>query len=147
VIFAWSTSEELGLVGAADLAKRLAAENHAPNYVFAVDTFVSSDSPLESQRFADARLGSGFVVRAVDNSNIVPHDLVEKILSLAHAGHISAQYGATGGGNDGSAFLAYGSTDVALGWPMRYSHSPGEVIDTRDLDALAGIIAVVAKSW
>jgi putative aminopeptidase FrvX len=147
VVFAWSTSEEIGLVGAADLAKRLAAEGHAPNYVFAVDTFVSSDSPLESERFADARLGNGFVVRAVDNSNIVPHDLVEKVLSLSRTGHIPAQYGATGGGNDGSAFLAYGSTDVALGWPMRYSHSPGEVIDTRDLDALAGIIALVAKSW
>jgi len=30
--------------------------------------------------------------------------------------------------------------DVALGWPLRYSHSPAEVIDTKDLDALG-------KSW
>ena len=147
VTFIWSTSEEIGLVGAADAAKRLAAEGHAPDYVFAVDTFVSADSPLESKRFADALLGDGFVVRAVDNSNVVPRTLVEKVISLAHSNHIAAQYGVTGGGNDGSAFLQYGSTDIALGWPLRYSHSPGEVIDTRDLDALAKIIAVVAKSW
>jgi putative aminopeptidase FrvX len=147
VTFIWSTSEEIGLVGAADAAKRLAAENQAPDYVFAVDTFVSADSPLESRRFADAQLGQGFVVRAVDNSNIVPRNLVEKVVALAKAGHIAAQYGVTGGGNDGSAFLQYGSTDVALGWPLRYSHSPGEVIDTRDLDALAKIIAAVARSW
>lgn len=147
VTFIWSTSEEIGLVGAADAAKQLAAEGHAPDYVFAVDTFVSSDSPLESKRFADAILGQGFVVRAVDNSNIVPRNLVEKVVELAKSNHISAQYGVTGGGNDGSAFLQYGSTDVALGWPLRYSHSPGEVIDTRDLDALAKIIEVVAKSW
>lgn len=147
VTFVWSTSEEIGLNGAADVAKRLGGEDRAPSYVFAVDTFVSSDSPLESKRFADAPLGKGFVVRAVDNSNIVPHDLVEKVLSLARANHIAAQYGVTGGGNDGSAFLQYGSTDVALGWPLRYSHSPGEVIDTRDLDALARIIAIVARNW
>jgi putative aminopeptidase FrvX len=147
VTFVWSTGEEIGLVGAAALAKRLTAEGHVPDYVFAVDTFVSSDSPLESKRFADAQLGKGFVVRAVDNSNIVPHDLVEKLLKLARANQIPVQYGATGGGNDGSAFVRYGSVDVALGWPLRYSHSPAEVIDTRDVDALARIVAAIARSW
>ena len=147
VTFVWSTREEIGLVGAAELAKRLYADGHIPDYVFAVDTFVSSDSPLESKRFADAVLGKGFVVRAVDNSNIVPRDLVEKLVKLARVNQISVQYGVTGGGNDGSAFTRYGSVDIAIGWPLRYSHSPGEVIDTRDLDALARIIAVVARSW
>jgi putative aminopeptidase FrvX len=147
VTFVWSTREEIGLVGAAALAKRLASEGRVPDYVFAVDTFVSSDSPLESKRFADAHLGKGFVVRAVDNSNIVPHDALEKLIQLAHANQIPVQYGVTGGGNDGSAFVRYGSVDVALGWPLRYSHSPAEVIDTRDVDALARIVAAVARSW
>lgn len=147
ITFVWSTGEELGLVGAAAVAKNMAAEGRAPDYVFAVDTFVSSDSPLESTRFADAKLGDGFVVRAVDNSNVVPRKLVEKVLTLARAQGIPAQYGVTGGGNDGSAFLRYGSTDVALGWPLRYSHSPGEVVDTRDVDALARIVAAVARQW
>lgn len=147
VTFLWSTGEELGLVGAAAAAKRMAADGQAPKFVFAVDTFVSSDSPLESKRFADAKLGGGFVVRAIDNSNIVPRGLVEKVLQIAHASGIPAQYGVTGGGNDGSAFLRYGSIDVALGWPLRYSHSPGEVIDTHDLDALAHIVAALSRSW
>jgi putative aminopeptidase FrvX len=147
VTFVWSTGEELGLVGAAAVAKTMAAEGRAPDYVFAVDTFVSSDSPLESTRFGDAKLGAGFVVRAVDNSNLVPRKLVDKVLALARAQGIAAQYGVTGGGNDGSAFLRYGSTDVALGWPLRYSHSPGEVVDTRDVDALARIVAAVARQW
>jgi putative aminopeptidase FrvX len=73
--------------------------------------------------------------------------MVEKLVSLAHAQGIPAQYGVTGGGNDGSAFLRYGSTDVALGWPLRYSHSPGEVVDTRDVDALARIVTAVARQW
>jgi putative aminopeptidase FrvX len=103
----------------------------------------------------DAKLGQGFVVRAIDNSSIVPPNLVNKLVSMARSNNVAIQYGVTGGGNygvtgggnDGSAFLQYGSTDVALGWPLRYSHSPGEVIDTRDLDALAKIIALVARSW
>jgi putative aminopeptidase len=147
ITFVFSTGEELGLVGAGAVARRLAAEGKAPDYVFAVDTFVSSDSPLESPRFADAKVGDGFVVRAVDNSNIVPRKLVEKVVSIARLNHIPVQYGVTGGGNDGSAFLRYGSIDVALGWPLRYSHSPGEVIDLRDLDALSRIVAAISRSW
>lgn len=147
VTFIWSTREELGLEGAAGAAKNMAADGRVPDYVFAIDTFVSSDSPLESKRFGDAILGRGFVVRAVDNSNIVPRNLVEKVVSIARAGNIPAQYGVTGGGNDGAAFLLYGSTDVALGWPLRYSHSPGEVIDLRDLDALARVVAAIARRW
>lgn len=78
---------------------------------------------------SDAILGHGFVVRAVDNSNVVPRKLVDKLVTLSRANGATVQYGVTGGGNDGSAFLVYGSTDVALGWPLRYSHSPAEVID------------------
>lgn len=147
VTFIWSTREELGLEGAVAAAKTLADQGHPPDYVFAIDTFVSSDSPLESKRFGDGILGKGFVVRAVDNSNVVPRNLAEKVVSMARAANIPAQYGVTGGGNDGAAFLLYGSTDVALGWPLRYSHSPGEVIDVRDLSALAKIVATIARGW
>ncbi|HET8889591.1 MAG TPA: M20/M25/M40 family metallo-hydrolase [Candidatus Angelobacter sp.] len=147
ITFIWSTSEELGLEGAAAAAKHLAAQGKTPDYVFAIDTFVSSDSPLESKRFGDALLGQGFVVRAVDNSNVVPRDLAARVVSMARAGEIAAQYGVTGGGNDGAAFLLYGATDVALGWPLRYSHSPAEVVDVRDVEALGKIITAIAQSW
>jgi putative aminopeptidase FrvX len=147
VTFVCSTEEEVGLKGAAVLAERLAKEGRTPDFVFAIDTFVSSDSPLESKRFADAEIGKGFVIRAVDNSNITPREYVERVIKLAHENDIPVQYGVTGGGNDGAVFQRYGSVDIPLGWPLRYSHSPGEVIDTRDVDALARIIAVLAKSW
>jgi putative aminopeptidase FrvX len=147
VTFIWSTREELGLEGAATAAKDMAAQGQTPDYVFAIDTFVSADSPLESKRFADAPLGRGFVVRAIDNSNIVPRKLVEKVVSIARTHNIAAQYGVTGGGNDGATFLVYGTTNVAMGWPLRYSHSPAEVVDVRDVDALAKIIAAIARSW
>jgi len=147
VTFVWSTREEVGLMGAGALAKRLAAAGRTPDYVFAVDTIVSSDSPLESKRFADVQLGKGFAIRAIDNSNIDPRRLVDRLAELARSNQIPFQIGITGGGNDGAMFVPYGAVDVAIGWPLRYSHSPGEVIDTRDVDALARIVKVIAQSW
>jgi putative aminopeptidase len=147
VSFIWSTKEEVGLKGAAAAAERMAKEGRTPDFVFAIDTFVSADSPLESKRFADAEIGKGFVIRAVDNSNITPREYVDRVVKLARENNILVQYGVTGGGNDGAVFTRYGSVNIPLGWPLRYSHSPGEVIDTRDLEALSKIIAVLAKSW
>ena len=46
------------------------------------------------------------------------------------------QVGATNGGTDGSDFVRYGVLHVSLSWPGRYSHSPVEVLDLRDLQAL-----------
>src|SRR5207249_7737393 len=83
VIFAWSVREEGGLEG----AKALAAElGPSVRRVHAVDTFVSSDSPLESRRFAYAPLGQGAVMRALDNSSVTPPDEVERALRIARAG-------------------------------------------------------------
>ena len=147
VTFIWSTEEEVGLRGAAAAAERMAAAGRTPQTVFAIDTFVSSDSPLENPRFAHGLLGRGFVVRAVDNSNIVPRSLSDRVVAIARQHHIPVQYGVTGGGNDGSVFTRFGSVDVALGWPLRYSHSPAEVVDTRDVHALAEIVEALAKDW
>ena len=147
VTFIWSTEEEVGLKGAAAAAERMAKEGNAPDFVFAIDTFVSSDSPIESKRFADAEIGKGFVIRAVDNSNIAPREYVDRVVKLANENKIPVQYGVTGGGNDGAVFVRYGAVNVPLGWPLRYSHSPAEVLDTRDFDALAKIVAVLARQW
>ncbi|MGH9414254.1 MAG: M20/M25/M40 family metallo-hydrolase, partial [Terriglobales bacterium] len=147
ITLAWSTGEEEGLLGAKVMAARMAAAGRAPDDVFAIDTFVSSDTPLESHRYADAPLGDGFVIRAIDDSSITPWDLARRVRSLALSAHVPVQIGETSGGNDGSAFLPYGSVDLPLGWPLRTSHSPAEVIDTRDLDALTHIIETLAHAW
>ena len=147
VTFVWTTGEEVGLDGARAYAARAAKEGHPPDVVFAIDTFVSSDSPLETQRFADGILGRGFVVRAVDDSNIDPPADVERVVRLAHDHNIPIQYGATGGGNDGAVYTRYGTVDVALGWPMIYSHSPVETASIQDVAGLGRMVAVLATGW
>jgi putative aminopeptidase FrvX len=147
VTLVWSTEEEVGLRGANHFAEEAAAAGKTPDYVFAVDTFVSSDSPLELDRFAGAQLGKGFVVRAMDNSNVTRRELVARVVDLARKNNIPVQYGVTGGGNDGSVFSRFGAVNIPLAWPLRYAHSPAEVIDTRDFEALAHIVAVIAREW
>jgi putative aminopeptidase len=145
--FVWATGEELGLKGAIAYATRVGKAGRAPDVVFAVDMFVSSDSPLETQRYGDAPLGQGFVVRALDNSNVVPPVDVARVIRMAHEHNIPVQYGATGGGNDSAAYTRYGTTAVALGWPAINSHSPTETSSTRDVAGLARIVTALATEW
>jgi putative aminopeptidase FrvX len=144
VIFLWSVREEIGLEGARAAANALGLR---PVRVHAIDTFVSADSPVEPQNFAVAPLGRGAVARALDNSSVTPPALVDSLVALARIRGIPLQVGTTNGGNDGSAFSAYGVPDVPIGWPLRYSHSPAETMDLRDVVSLADMIQAIAERW
>jgi len=143
VIFAWSVREETGLEGAMALAKHYGS---LVKRVYSVDTFVSSDSPAESTRFAYAPLGRGAVIRGLDNSAVAPLPELDRILNIARGNAIPIQVGATNGGTDGSDFVRYGVLHVSLSWPGRYSHSPVEVLDLRDLQALEKLIYSIATA-
>jgi putative aminopeptidase FrvX len=144
VIFLWSVREEVGLEGARAAARALGLR---PSRVHAIDTFVSADSPLEPRNFAVAPLGKGPVARALDNSSVTPPALLDSLAAVAGARGIPLQVGSTNGGNDGSAFAEFGVPDVPIGWPLRYSHSPVEVADLRDVAHLAELVQAVAESW
>lgn len=143
VIFAWSVREETGLEGAMALARRYGS---SVKRVFSVDTFVSSDSPVETTRFAHAPLGQGAVIRGLDNASVAAPAEIDRILAIARTRKIPLQVGATNGGTDGSDFVRYGVVHVSLSWPGRYSHSPVEVLDLRDLNALTELIHAIATT-
>lgn len=144
VVFVFSVREEIGLEGAEAVAHQLGT---TVRRVHAVDTFVSADSPLELPNFAVAPLGAGAVARALDNSSITPPAYVDSLAQLARARNVALQIGTTNGGNDGSTFTSYGVIDVPIGWPLRYSHSPAEVVDLKDLVSLADLVRAVAEDW
>ncbi len=142
ITFAWDVQEETGLIGASELAKTL-----KPDYVFAIDTFVSTDSPLESKRFGHLPVGKGAVIRAIDSSNVTPRPEILKVLAIAKKRMIPTQFGNSRGGNDGSVFLAGGAIDIPLSWPGSYAHSLIEKIDRRDLEALTNLILAIISDW
>jgi len=142
ITFAWDVQEEIGLYGASQMARTLDAD-----YVFPVDTFVSSDAPFDTKRFAYLPLGKGAVIRAIDSSNISPWRYVQKVKKIAESHEIPIQIGNTKGGNDGSVFVPAGAVDIPLSWPGVYSHSFIEKIHKKDLEALTELVVALVNNW
>jgi putative aminopeptidase FrvX len=142
VTFTWSIEEETGLTGAATIAERA-----RPDTVFAVDTFVSSASPVDWQRRARVPLGAGPVVKVIDGNHVTPRAAVDRILAIAGGHGIPVNLSITGGGTDAGAFIPYGAVPIPIGWPSRYSHSPVELMDRGDLDALIDLILALTYEY
>jgi putative aminopeptidase FrvX len=154
VYFTWTVREEGGLNGARAFGNsRLpgTTPGGAPRTignsltcVYSIDTFVSSDTPLESPHFAYTPLGAGAVLRSLDDGSLTPRRERDRILALARTAGIPLQVGTTQGSTDGSAIVPWGPPNIGLSWPGRFSHGPAEVLDVRDVDALVRLIRVVA---
>lgn len=143
VLFVWTVQEEGGLNGARYFGDRY---GRSIQRVYSIDTFVSSETPKESPHFAFTPLGSGPVLRGLDNSSLVPRDERERIIGIAKAQGIPLQVGTTFGGTDGSAIQQWGPPNIGLSWPGRYSHGPAEVLDLRDVDNLVRLVVAVARA-
>ena len=141
ITFAWVVEEEVGLFGAVAMGRDMPDIDR----VHAVDTFVSSDDPYPPPGFARTPLGSGVVLRAMDNSFLADRSTIDYVQSLAAQHDIPTQIGFTGGGNDGSAFIGNGATNLPLSWPGRSSHSPAEIMDLRDLESLVDLIVALVE--
>ena len=49
------------------------------------------------------------------------------------------------GGTDGQEFLGYNIPSVPISWPGRYSHSPIEVMDFRDMNNLVKLLKAIMR--
>ena len=139
--FAWVVEEEIGLFGSVALA----ADIGTLDRIHAIDTFVASDDPYPEKGFALTPLGKGVVLRAMDNGYIADRRTIDYVQSVAAERDIPTQIGFTGGGSDGNAFIQLGATNLPLSWPGRYSHSPVEVMDLRDLESLVDLIVALVE--
>ena len=143
VIFTWTVREEGGLRGAAAMAERLGSRTRR---VYSIDTFVSSDTPLESPHFAFVPLGSGPVLRSIENASVATPYEFDRNQGIAEAAGIEALIGLTQGSTDGTTFTIYGAPNAGLSWPGRYSHSPAEIADLRDVAELIDLIQAMAEA-
>ncbi|MFH5806234.1 M20/M25/M40 family metallo-hydrolase [Alienimonas sp. DA493] len=137
-IFAVSTvQEEIGLRGAKTAAHRI-----DPHVGVAVDVTHASDCPtVEKGEVGDVRIGSGPVAFRGPNINT---PLFRTLMRLGKEHDLPVQASALsrGASNDGNAIqLTRGGPATGIvGIPLRYMHSPVEVISTDDLDAAADLL-------
>ncbi len=141
VSFVWSVEEETGLTGSTFAAKDL----QNIDFVYPIDTYVSSDDPVDPKIFANCPLGNGAVIRVLESINFVSRENLNYVQSLALKNNIKMQYGMTAGGTDGQAFLKYDIPSVPLSWPGRYSHSPVEMMDFRDINNLVLLLKAIMQ--
>jgi tetrahedral aminopeptidase len=136
-----TVQEETTCAGAKALTDRL-----RPQVVVVIDGDFASDTPAAAAKDlgGEVRLGEGPVLGRGACSN---ERLVALTLEVAKARGIQVQVKAYGGAasTDADELMAAGSAaTLSLGIPVRYMHSPYEVVDTGDVEATAELIAALA---
>ena len=114
--------------------------------MFAVDSYSSADIPDVPFHYGPAEIGKGPVVRLMDHRSISTPKLVQWVIDLARKEKIPLQVGPTGGYTDGQHFLSRGIPMVMLSVPVRYMHSPVEMIDRRDLEGLFNLVLTIINA-
>lgn len=141
VTFIFSMAEEVGLVGTS-----YAAKNYKDlSVVYPIDTFVSTDDPVEDKIYGNTPLGSGAVMRVLESVVFSSRESMNYLKTLSAQNNIQLQYGMSAGFTDGQPFMKYGTPSVPLSWPGRYSHSPVEFLDYRDLSNLVKLINAIVQ--
>jgi endoglucanase len=141
-VYAVSTvQEELGTVGA-----EMVGFDLDPDAVVAVDVTHATDIPDLDTRFeGPVELGAGPVVTRGSVNHPV---LVDLARSTADSEGIDVQLQAAGirtyTDADSFAVARGGTPSLTVSLPNRYMHTPVEVIDCEDLEALADLLAGVA---
>jgi endoglucanase len=143
-VFAVATvQEEIGIRGAGP-----AAFTVAPDVAIAVDVTFATDFPsMDKRKTSEIQLGKGPALLRGANAN---RKLADHILDIAQQQSIPLQIQATPGatGTDaGPIQIARGGIVTGLvEVPLRYMHTPCEVISLGDADALADLLAAVCAS-
>lgn len=138
----FSTQEEVGLRGA-----RTAAQAIQPDVALAVDMTAVDDTPDTGTNWLG--LGKGPTIKVMDNS-LLAHPAVRRALQAAAArAGVEAQLELlTGIGTDAGAFHQAGggvpTGCISVG--NRYTHSPVEMLDRRDLEGALALMKAFVLS-
>ena len=137
-----SVCEEIGLVGG-----RLASYAVKPDIGISCDVAFASDIQSDDARvIGDVALGRG---AALAVGPIYHRGLREHFLAVAREKAIPVQVRGVpkGAGNNGWSLKMErgGAAVVQLGIPLRYMHSPVEVIDLKDLDSVTDLTVAAVR--
>ena len=149
LVVAFTSQEEVGLKGAG-----VAGERWRPDLAIAVDTMPSGDTPdMSLTRDLNVRIGAGPALQMLAGPagrGFLVHPAVARFLrALADAEGVALQVTTFTGGNNDAAAMAWSGHGVpaaSLCLPRRYAHSPTEVADLHDADAMLQLLgALVAR--
>ncbi|MDR3288606.1 MAG: M42 family metallopeptidase [Peptococcaceae bacterium] len=139
--FAFTTQEEVGLRGA-----RPAAYALEPDAAITVDVTRTGDTP--KAQLMSVKLGDGVAIKVMDRSIVVSPAVKEWMIQTAKKRNIPYQYEVLESGGTESGMIQLTKTGVLTGVlsiPARYIHSPGEMIDQRDLETTIALLVALLQ--
>jgi putative aminopeptidase FrvX len=136
-----AVQEEIGLFGA-----RTAAFEVRPDIAIAVDVTHATDAPgVDEKELGSSPLGSGPVIGR--GSTLSPK-VFELLVETAEAEGIEYSISASGRGTSTDADVLQisraGIPTGVVSIPLRYMHSPVEMVDLRDVEATVELLAAFA---
>ncbi len=137
-----AVQEEIGLFGA-----RTSAFKVQPDLALVVDVTHATDAPgVDEKELGRHPLGSGPVIYR--GATLSPK-LSELLIEVAAEAGIEHTVGATGNSTstdaDGVQFTRSGIPTGLVSIPLRYMHSPVEMVDLADVEATVALIAAFAE--
>jgi endoglucanase len=134
--------EEIGLIGATSLGN-----NGAFDLAIAIDNGPLADYPGTDDGELPVQLGQGPVLIYKDAMTHYDRRVIQRVLDTAAESAIDVQHGVYSGfGSDGVALIRAGIPTALLAIPTRYTHSPFEMGDERDVDATLQLLTAFVTS-
>ncbi|WP_435193910.1 M20/M25/M40 family metallo-hydrolase [Natronomonas sp. EA1] len=141
-VYAVSTvQEEVGFQGA-----KMVGFDLDPDVAVAADVTHATDTPESpGSKGSGIELGAGPVVARGSTNHPVVVDAVREV-AAAEGIDVQLQSAGSATGTDADAFFTTkgGIPSLNVGVPNRYMHTPVEVVDLTDLDAVADLLAAFA---
>jgi endoglucanase len=137
-----TVQEEIGLVGAQSLGGP-----DSYDLAIAIDNGPIADYPGTSDGDLPVRLGQGPTLIYKDAMVHYDRRVLGRLLDVATANDIPVQQGVYPGfGSDGAALIRAGIPTALLAIATRYTHSPFEMGDERDLDGALRLLTAFVTS-
>ncbi len=138
-----TVQEEIGLRGAG-----VSAYGIAPDLGIAVDVTFASDMPgTDKRRVGDIKIGGG---PTISRGAFCNRPLADRLESIAEEHGLLFQYeaspGSTGTDADAIQNSRAGIATGVVGIPLRYMHTPCEIISLTDADNAAELLALTCAS-
>ena len=134
VTLALTVQEEIGMVGASSLAR----DGRSFDVGFIIDNGLAGDIPTVSDGHVPIRLGGGPALVHRDSSVHYSRRLIGELRAVAEKHEIPVQdlvlYHYS---SDGAHLVRQGMETLLVAPPIRYSHSPFEAVDPRDVESAA----------
>jgi putative aminopeptidase FrvX len=137
ITLAATVQEEIGLLGAASLAR----SGREYDIGFIIDNGLAGDIPTVSAEHMPVRLGAGPALVHRDSSAHYSPRLIRELHSVARKNGIPVQDAVLYHyASDGANLVRQGMETALIAPPIRYSHSPFEAVDPDDLTATVDLL-------